>query len=93
MYFNVPSRHRDCTPTSALNDIQREFHSAVRGAAQAFGCSGDKHVSKDLRLCLAAHREAIQEPHWWHSGFHPVPGGNVIVQEEGWGSIITSTLR
>ncbi|KAF8497738.1 hypothetical protein F5888DRAFT_1803202 [Russula emetica] len=37
-------------------------------------------------------REAIQEPHWWHSGFHAVPGGNVIVQEEDWGSIIAFTL-
>ncbi|KAF8497755.1 hypothetical protein F5888DRAFT_1694551 [Russula emetica] len=31
-------------------------------------------------------------PHWWHSGFHAVPGGNVIVQQEDWDSIIAFTL-
>ena len=50
-------------------------------------------MSKDARPRLAADRGAVQEPHWWHSRFHAVPGGNVIVQEEDWGSIIAFTLR
>lgn len=32
------------------------------------------------------------EPEWWNSGCHAVPGGNVIVREDDWGSIIAFTL-
>ena len=63
-------------------------------ASQCLAVWETKHVSKEARLRLAADRKAIQEPHWWHSGFfHAVPGGDVIVQEEDWGSIIAFTLR
>jgi 1-phosphatidylinositol-3-phosphate 5-kinase len=88
LYFQL----RD-TPNSALNNVRREFHSAARGANKRLAAWEAKHVSKDARLRLATDREAIQEPHWWHSGFHAVPGGNVIVREEDWGSIIAFTLR
>jgi hypothetical protein len=52
-----------------------------------------KHVSKGACARLAGDRETIQEPQWWHARYHAVPGGNVIIQEETWGSIITFTLR
>ena len=80
------------TPHSALNNMRREFHSAAQGASRRLAAWEVKHVSKDARPRLAADREAIQEPRWWHSGYHAVPGGNVIVQEEDWGSIIAFTL-
>lgn len=88
LYFQL----RD-TPNSALNNVRREFHSAARGASKRLAAWEAKHVSKDARPRLAADSGAIQGPHWWHSGFHAVPGGNVIVQEEDWGSIIAFTLR
>ena len=80
------------TPHPALNNARREFHSAAQGASRRLAAWEAKHVSKDARSRLAADREAIQEPRWWHSGYHAVPGGNVIVQEEDWGSIIAFTL-
>ena len=86
------SQLRD-TPHTALNNVRREFHSAAQGANRRLAAWEAKHVSKDARSRLAADREAIQEPKWWHSGYHAVPGGNVIVQEEDWGSIIACTLR
>jgi hypothetical protein len=67
-------------PNSALNNVRREFHSAVCGASKRLDAwEAKRHVSKDARLRLSADREAIQELHWWHSGLHAVPGGNVIV--------------
>jgi 1-phosphatidylinositol-3-phosphate 5-kinase len=66
-------------PNSALNNVRREFHSAACGASKRLDAWEAKHVSKDARLRLSADREAIQELHWWHSGFHAVPLGNVIV--------------
>jgi 1-phosphatidylinositol-3-phosphate 5-kinase len=81
------------TPYAALNNVRREFHSAAQGAIRRLAAWEVKHVPKDRRPRLAAEREAIQEPKWWHSGYHAVPGGNVIVQEEDWGSIIAFTLR
>ncbi|KAF8264840.1 hypothetical protein EI94DRAFT_1779477 [Lactarius quietus] len=85
------SQLRD-TPNATLNDARREFHSAAHGASRRLAAWEAKHMSKDARQRLAADREAIQKPQWWHSGYHAVPGGNVIVQEEDWGSIIAFTL-
>jgi 1-phosphatidylinositol-3-phosphate 5-kinase len=66
----------------------------LRAAQQALGCMGGKGCANGCASRLAADGEAaIQEPHWWHSGFPAVPGGNVIVQEEDRGSIIAFTLR
>ncbi|KAH9028723.1 hypothetical protein EDB84DRAFT_1563020 [Lactarius hengduanensis] len=80
------------TPNATLNNTRREFHSAAHGASRRLAAWEAKHMSKDARQRLAADREAIQKPQWWHSGYHAVPGGNVIVQEEDWGSIIAFTL-
>ena len=33
------------------------------------------------------------EPEWWDKKHHPLPGGGVFIQEEGWGSIAAFTLR
>jgi len=81
------------TPNSTLNNVRREFHSAAQGASRRLVAWEEKHVSKDARPRLAADHEAIKDPRWWHAGYHAVPGGNVIVQEEDWGSIIAFTLR
>ncbi|KAI0260351.1 hypothetical protein BC834DRAFT_973492 [Gloeopeniophorella convolvens] len=81
------------TPDAALNDARREFHSAAHGARRRLAAWEAKHVPKDARARLAAEREGVEEPVWWHAGYHAVPGGSVIVQEEDWGSIIAFTLR
>ena len=76
------------TPYPALNNARSEFHSLAQGASRQLAVWEAKHMSKDARLHLAVDHEAIQEPRWWHSGHHAVPGGNVVVQEEDWASII-----
>lgn len=81
------------TPNTTLNNARREFHSVAHGASHRLAAWEAKHMSKDARQRLAADRETIQKPQWWHSGYHAVPGGNVIVHEEDWGSIIAFTLR
>ena len=81
------------TPNATLNDVRREFHSAAQAASRRLAAWEGKHMSKDARQRIAASREAIPKPQWWHSGYHAVPGGSVIVQEEDWGSIIAFTLR
>ena len=35
----------------------------------------------------------VEEPEWWGRKCHALPGGNVIVREDDWGSIIAFTLR
>jgi 1-phosphatidylinositol-3-phosphate 5-kinase len=91
MLFISTSQLRDI-PNSVLNNVRRELHSAACGAKKRLVAWEAKHVPKDARPRLAGDREVIQEPHWWHSGFHAVPCGNVIMQEEDWGSIIAFTL-
>ncbi|KAA1470932.1 hypothetical protein DENSPDRAFT_798498 [Dentipellis sp. KUC8613] len=80
------------TPISTLNDVRRSFHDFAKGATKRLSAWELKHVPKSARPQLAADREAIREPGWWHSRCHAVPGGNVIIREEDWGSIIAFTL-
>jgi len=61
----------------------------MHGTSKRLAAWEANHVSIErMRVrVLWPDREAIQEPRWWHSGFHAVPGGNVVVQEEDWGNI------
>ncbi|KAK7035354.1 hypothetical protein VNI00_011885 [Paramarasmius palmivorus] len=34
----------------------------------------------------------VTEPEWWNKTCHVVPGGNIVVREDDWGSIIAFTL-
>ncbi|KAI0065116.1 hypothetical protein BV25DRAFT_1799271 [Artomyces pyxidatus] len=79
-------------PDVSLNDVRRSFHSAAHGATKRLSAWETKHVPKEARAQLSSERSAIEEPRWWKAGYHAVPGGSVIVQEEDWGSIIAFTL-
>lgn len=81
------------TPVSTLNDVRRSFYSAAVGASKRLSAWEIKHLPKESRATFANKRQTIQEPQWWHHGFHAIPGGKVVVQEEDWGSIIAFTLR
>lgn len=78
------------TPVSTLNDVRRSFHSAARGATKRLSAWEVKHTPKQATAPAVM---AQCEPEWWRSGCHAVPGGNVIVREDDWGSIIAFTLR
>ncbi|KAF9011094.1 hypothetical protein BDQ17DRAFT_1298485 [Cyathus striatus] len=75
---------------SVLNDVRRSFFNAAQGAQRRLGAWQKKHLAE--RTALVGELEA-QEPEWWAKGCHAVPGGNVIVREDDWGSIIAYTLR
>ena len=76
-------------PDSNLNDARRSFESAARGAAKRLTAWETKHTAGHTVPNVVAQHE----PEWWQSGCHAVPGGNVIVREDDWGSIIAFTLR
>ncbi|THH14287.1 hypothetical protein EW146_g6020, partial [Bondarzewia mesenterica] len=80
------------TPVSTLNDTRRSFYSAAQGASKRLSAWEKKHLSKAARAQFAADRQAFAEPEWWNSGCHAVPGSDIIVREEDWGSIIAFTL-
>jgi 1-phosphatidylinositol-3-phosphate 5-kinase len=80
-------------PENALNDVRREFHSAGLGSLRRLAAWEAKHLAKDAKDVLAAEQRAVQEPWWWGETYHAVPGSNVIIKDDDWGSIIAFTLR
>ncbi|KAH9920629.1 uncharacterized protein B0H18DRAFT_1023703 [Fomitopsis serialis] len=84
------------TPTASLNDVRRSFVAAAKGASRRLNAWEAKHSSglpkHTHTMRTARGMPSIVEPEWWQSGYHAVPGGNVIVKEDDWGSIIAFTL-
>lgn len=81
------------TPTASLNDVRRSFVTAARGASRRLSAWETKHSSQLPKGSALVGMPSMTEPEWWKSGCHAVPGGNVIVREGDWGSIIAFTLR
>ena len=82
------------TPTASLNNVRRSFIATARGASRRLSAWEAKHCtghSKQGRRALGT--LSLDEPEWWQRGCHAVPGANVIVKEDDWGSIIAFTLR
>ncbi|KAI0922409.1 hypothetical protein AcV7_005948 [Taiwanofungus camphoratus] len=80
------------TPTASLNDVRRSFVTAARGASRRLSAWETKHSSQLPKGSALVGMPSMTEPEWWKSGCHAVPGGNVIVREGDWGSIIAFTL-
>ncbi|KAI0795874.1 hypothetical protein C8Q75DRAFT_744203 [Abortiporus biennis] len=78
------------TPEASLNDVRRSFFSAAKGATKRLSAWETKHSAHLPEDGSASHGPI--EPEWWQAGCHAVPGGNVIVRENDWGSIIAFTL-
>ncbi len=81
------------TPEKSLNDVRRSFVTAARGATRRLVAWEKKHGSHQPSTPTSSETHLAPEPEWWQSGCHAVPGGNVIVREDDWGSIIAFTLR
>ncbi|KAL0059544.1 hypothetical protein AAF712_013689 [Marasmius tenuissimus] len=85
------------TSPSSLNEVRRAFLSAAKGVERRLAAWQKKHMGEKKekerkeeelgKLSLYVH-----EPRWWHKSCHVVPGGNIIVREDDWGSIIAFTL-
>ncbi|TFK90728.1 hypothetical protein K466DRAFT_516707 [Polyporus arcularius HHB13444] len=80
------------TPEKSLNDVRRSFVTAARGATRRLVAWEKKHGSHQPSTPTSSETHLAPEPEWWQSGCHAVPGGNVIVREDDWGSIIAFTL-
>jgi 1-phosphatidylinositol-3-phosphate 5-kinase len=78
---------------SSLNDVRRSFLSAAKGASRRLGAWQDKHLPSKARSEFRVEKLSAREPEWWKKSCHVVPGGNIIVREDDWGSIIAFTLR
>ena len=82
------------TSEKNLNDVRRSFVTAARGATKRLAAWEKKHASGPQgRPGMQPDLHEVPEPEWWKSGCHAVPGGNIIVREDDWGSIIAFTLR
>ncbi|GBE86058.1 hypothetical protein SCP_0805820 [Sparassis crispa] len=80
------------TSSSALNDVRRSFLTAARGASRRLAAWEHKHSSHLPKGSALSGPPSLSEPEWWKTGCHAVPGGNIIVRENDWGSIIAFTL-
>ena len=80
------------TPISSLNDVRRSFLSAARGASRRLVAWQGKHLPS-AKGALSVENLSLGEPEWWNKSCHAVPGSNVIVRENDWGSIIAFMLR
>lgn len=81
------------TPTASLNDVRRAFRSSARGATKRLNAWQTKHACNVNQEETKLDSLAVEEPEWWKTGCHPVPGGHVIVREQEWSTIISFTLR
>ncbi|RPD53925.1 hypothetical protein L226DRAFT_538834 [Lentinus tigrinus ALCF2SS1-7] len=79
------------TSEKSLNDVRRSFVTAARGATRRLAAWEKKHAPQQPST-TSNDTPVAPEPEWWQSGCHAVPGGNVIVREDDWGSIIAFTL-
>ena len=76
-----------------LNDVRRSFITAAKGATRRLSAWERKHLTSATPKAAPSEGFIAPEPEWWKTGCHAVPGGNVIVRENDWGSIIAFTLR
>jgi 1-phosphatidylinositol-3-phosphate 5-kinase len=87
------------TPVSALNDVRRAFVAAAKGTEKRLAAWQKKHLPGPARgkskRGLPRMEMAMEgrEPEWWAKGCHTAPGGNIIIREDDWGSIIAFTMR
>ncbi|KAF8742340.1 hypothetical protein AX14_005203 [Amanita brunnescens Koide BX004] len=77
------------TPIASLNDVRWTFQAAGRGAQKRIAAWKKKHLSQQQDLIGEL---SAPEPDWWDKKCHALPGGNVVVNEDDWGSIIAFTL-
>lgn len=81
------------TPSATLNDVRRSFVTAARGASRRLTAWEAKHSPQMNKSTSSVSVPSIEEPEWWKSNCHAVPGGKFVVREDDWGSIIAFTLR
>ncbi|KAF8797636.1 hypothetical protein BYT27DRAFT_7265512 [Phlegmacium glaucopus] len=77
------------TPDDSLNEVRSTFLSTGRGTQKRLKAWQKKHLGPKAKLLGEL---VAEEPMWWGKECHVVPGANIIVREDDWGSIIAHTL-
>ena len=68
----------------SLNEVRSTFLSTGRGMKRRLDAWQRKHFGPKVKLLGEL---VAEEPIWWGKDCHVVPGGNIIVRENEWGSI------
>lgn len=77
------------TPNECLNNVRHAFKTSARGAAKRMTAWEGKHCAKGTKVTSPY----PEDPTWWISGNHAIPGSNILINESDWGSMIAFTLR
>ena len=77
------------TPNECLNNVRHAFKTSARGAAKRMTAWEGKHCAKGTKVTSPY----PEDPAWWISGNHAIPGSNILINESDWGSMIAFTLR
>lgn len=78
------------TSDDSLNEVRSTFLSTGRGAQKRLNAWQRKHLGPKANLVGEL---VVEEPVWWSKDYYVAPGGNIIVRENDWGSVIAHTLR
>ncbi|KAK0200125.1 hypothetical protein DFS33DRAFT_126576 [Desarmillaria ectypa] len=91
------------TPVERLNDVRRGFLKGARGALEELEGRekvprmADKNSVKTVinvgGTIKPGAGKITSNPDWWEEKSHVLAGGNVIVREDDWGSVIAWCLK
>lgn len=76
------------TPNEYLNNVRHAFKTSAKGAAKRMIAWEAKHCAKGTKI-ISPYPE---DPAWWATGNHVIPGSNILINEGDWGSMIAFTL-
>ena len=77
------------TPNECLNNVRNAFKTSAKGATKRMTAWEGKHCSKGTKVTSPY----PEDPIWWTTGNHAIPGSNILINESDWGSMIAFTLR
>jgi len=77
------------TPIECLNNVRHAFKTSAKGATKRMTAWEGKHCLKGTTVTSPY----PEDPAWWTSGNHAIPGSNILINESDWGSMIAFTLR
>lgn len=78
------------TPDGCLNDVRRAFLATGKGTRKRLQAWQKKHLGVAKSKVVGG--LIVDEPEWWGKSWHVLPGVNVVVRDDDWGSIIAHTL-
>lgn len=77
------------TPNELLNNVKHAFKTSAKGATKRMAAWEVKHCARGTKVTSPY----PEDPIWWKTGNHVVPGSNILINESDWGSMIAFTLR